>query len=146
MKTSRQISNPYGISLSDFRARQRDEADADLDRQDPPRGRYSHPYSYDPFTIWGEPKPDPRCNGSDWTDRLEEWDHKKFHELAKEIYVGNARPFNSLNCRGELIEKFLRRYYDEPKLELLRVIEFCNQSSGYPLWRLDYVMPAKAKT
>lgn len=129
--------NPYGIVVCD------DNADADLQRQDPPRTRMTHPYSYDPFTIWGKAEPDPCCNGSDYTDRLEEWDYKKFHEIAKETYVGGARPFNSQDCRGDLIEKFLRRYHNAPDLKLLRVIEYCNQSSGYPVWRLNYVTPSK---
>jgi len=123
-----------------------DDSDADLQRQDPPRTRARYPYSYDPFTIWGDPHPNDRCNGSDYTDRLEEWDYKKFNELAKEIYVDGdqrAAPFNSFNCRGDLIQKFLRRYHDAPDLELLRVIEYCNVSTGYPTWRLDYVIPSR---
>lgn len=113
------------------------EPDHDLTRSKPPRDKSRYSYSYDPFTIWGPPFPNKECNGSDYTDRLEQWDYDKYNRLAKEIYK-DARPFDSYHCRGDLIEKFLRAYHGNETIKLLRVIEYCNWSSGYPTWRLDY--------
>jgi len=114
--------------------------DEDLRPSKPRRTKWSFPYSYDPFTVWGEPFPNAACNGSVYVDRLEEWDHKKFARLIEEVRVGepHGRLFGE-GCRGDLVQKFLRRWHDKPNLRLLRVIEYCNVATGYPTWRLDYV-------
>lgn len=114
------------------------EPDADLMRRDPPYKKAAHPYTYCPFTIWGKPFPNEKCNGSEYTDRLDAWDRTKYAKLAS-VYYLNQSPFNSHNCKGHLIEAFLRDWYDDPKLQLLRVIEYCNRSTGYPTWRLDFI-------
>jgi len=117
-------------------------ADADLFRHDPPRTKQRHPYNYDPFTIWGAPRPSAECNDTNYTDRLEQEDHAKYALLSKKHYRsgGNAyeRPFDAQNCKGHLIEQFLRDWHNDPELKLLRVIEYCNASTGFPTWRLDF--------
>lgn len=116
-----------------------DDSDDDLMRHDPPWSKQSHPYCYDPFTIWGAPRPNKACNGTVYTDRLDQWDHAKYEQLASKHYrSGYERPFDSYRCKGHLIEAFLRDWFDDPELKLLRVIEYCDASSGYPTWRLDY--------
>ncbi len=122
---------------------ERPRGDEDLGpRHDPPWTKQSHPYSYDPFTIWGEPRPSKECNGSDYTDRLDQWDSAKYARLARKHYSSDTnsyeRPFDSHNCKGHLIERFLRDWYDDPKLKLLRVVEYCHPYTGYQTWRLDY--------
>lgn len=120
-----------------------DGADEDLIRHDPPWTKTSHPYTYDPFTIWGPPYPSKKCNGTDYTDRLDAWDHAKYARLAAKHYRSGEsdyhRPFDSYSCKGHLIEAFLRDWHEDPQLHLLRVVEYCNPHSGYPTWRLDYV-------
>lgn len=128
---------------------QRSDADLDLHpRHDPPWRKSDHPYNYDPFTIWGEPRPSKACNGTDYTDRLDQWDHTKYAQLAAKHYQSGTasyeRPFDSHHCKGDLIEAFLRDWYADPKLKLLRVIEYCHPYSGFQTWRLDY-QSAKAK-
>ncbi len=119
--------------------------DLDLQRSDPPRTRSTHPYSYDPFTIWGAPQAHAECTDTNWTDRLQEWDYAKYQVLAKKHYPDMSRPFDSYNCKGTLIEQFLRDWHADPDLKLLRVIEYCNAATGYPTWRLDIQQVKKAK-
>lgn len=107
--------------------------DDDLDRQSPPRTKSSHPYSYDPFTVWGGSSKE--CNGSEYTDRLAEW-YPKYHEIGRRIF-GDRRWFGT-HCHGEKIEEFLRELRSDPTLKLTRVVEYCNVSSGYPVWRVDF--------
>src|SRR5262249_1554438 len=120
-----------------------DDADADLGRHDPPWTRQSHPYCYDPITIWGAPRPSKECNGTVYTDRLDQWDRDKYARLAKKHYQSGdscyERPFDFPQCKGHLIERFLRDWFDDPKLRLLRVVEYCSPGTGYQTWRLDYV-------
>ncbi len=123
-------------------------ADSDLGRQDPPRSKHNrnYTYAYDPFTIWGAPRAHKECNGSDYTDRLEQFDRPKYHRLIEEIYKPeHCQIFSEHHCRGDLIEKFLRAYHDDESIKLLRVIEYCNWSTGYPTWRMDYVTTKVAK-
>lgn len=48
-----------------------DDADEDLIRHDPPWTKQSHPYCYDPLTIWGDPRPNKECNGTVYTHKGE---------------------------------------------------------------------------
>lgn len=116
----------------------RPSIDDDLTRCDPVRTPQTHPYNYDPFTIWGGPNPS--ANGSEWTDRLQQWDYSKYKALSEKHFSNGSRPFSSHGCQGELIQAFLRDFLDKPTLILTRVIEYCNQSSGYPLWCMVYVV------
>jgi len=123
--------------------------DEDLFRREPPWTKAKHPYSYCPFTIWGVPSPSPECNGSEYDDRLSQWDHDKYERLKKQHYhdaeTGNyLAPFSSNACKGDRIEAFLRDWYDDPALKLLRVIEYCQPYSGYPTWRFDFKKGTRA--
>ena len=135
-----------GHPLDVRRASPRDE---DLQRHDPPWTKQSHPYNYDPFTIWGTPGPSAECNGTNYTDRLSQGDHAKYERLAKKHYRSGSdayeRPFDSHDCKGHLIERFLRDWHGDPELKLLRVVEYCHPYTGYQMWRLDYASPKEAK-
>lgn len=117
-------------------------ADDDLFRNDPPRTKQRYPYNYDPFTIWGTPHPSAECNSTNYTDRLEQEDRAKYTLLSKKHYRSASniyeRPFDSQNCKGPLIERFLRDWHDDPELKLLRVIEYCNSFTGFKTWRLYF--------
>lgn len=127
-----------------------DDGDEDLTRHDPPWTKSDHPYCYDPLTIWGEPRPNKECNGTVYVDRLEQWDAAKYDRLAREHYRRGdtcyERPFDSYNCKGYLIERFLRDWFGDPKLRLLRVVEYCHPYTGYPTWRMDYVSSKEARS
>ena len=113
--------------------------DDDLERSNPPRTRITHPYSYDPFTIWGGKNR--KCNNSVYTDRMSQWDYKKFEETGLKVFgdKGSLGWFNTGN--GKKVEQFLRKYNGDNSLELTRIVEYCNVSNGYPVWRLDYYKP-----
>lgn len=91
---------------------------------------FSHPYSYDPFTIWKRQGAAP--NDSVYSDRLLQWDFKKHNELCQKHFGNKGQRWD--NRSPELIEKFLQDYLDDPTLSLCEVIEGCNQSNGYPYW------------
>ena len=95
----------------------------------------THPYSYDGFVTWRGGK-NKEANNTIYSDRLWQWDYKKADKLCikhfgdKSQYFGNRTP--------EQIEAFLRDFTDNPNLKLIFIMEYCNQSSGYPLWRFEY--------
>lgn len=97
------------------------------------RTKWSHPYNYDPILQWAGGA-DP--NGTVYTDRLLSWDYKKHDELC-EKHFGDRGQYWS-NRKPQTIEAFLRDYLDAPGLVLCVVTEHCNQSTGFPVWRLDY--------
>lgn len=124
--------SPYFVHVDD-------DVDHDLTgRHSPPWTKQTHPYCYDPFTIWGEARAHEECNGTDYTDRLDQWDRSKYERLAAKHYRGQ-RPFDSHHCKGHLIEAFLRDWHNDPQLRLLRVVEYCHPGTGFPTWQLDYV-------
>jgi hypothetical protein len=119
-----------------------EDQDRELRYSDERRTKQQYPYSYDPFTTWGSR--DPRCNGSVYTDRMDQWDHDKFISLGKKI-LGEVPNWFGTWCNGAKVEEFLREYMGKPNLKLTRVIEYCNMSTGYPTWRLDYYDPEGPK-
>jgi len=132
----------WKFAADDVRERKDSNRDVDLPRHHPRRTKQTHPYAYDPFTIWGQPSPNPKRNGSTYVDRLIQWDRAKYERLARKHYHSGGssymQPFNSQSCKGHLIEAFLRDWFDDPTLELLRVVEHCNPFTGERTWSLDY--------
>jgi hypothetical protein len=97
------------------------------------RTKFSHPYNYDPFTMWsGKDTPD----GSVYTDRLYQWDPKKHDDLCTK-HFGNCGQYWDYRSVDK-IQDFLRDYLDAPELKLCEVQEHCNQATGYPLWFFSY--------
>lgn len=99
----------------------------------PRKTKQSHPYSYDPFTIF---KIEGECTGSVYTDRLYQWDYKKHNALCQKHFGNEGQYWD--NREPEVIQAFLRDYLNKPALVLIKIIEYCNISNGYPVWRLDY--------
>ena len=92
----------------------------------------SKPYSYEPFYVF---KSSGKVNGSVYSDRMQQWDYDKYKASAEKT------DFKGYTKDPETVEAFLRAYFDEPELKLVRVIEYCNVSNGYPCWRVDYYTP-----
>lgn len=98
----------------------------------PRRTKHEYPYNYDPITLWK--RPESECNGTVYTDRLLSWDAEKYRELCQK-HLPDVRWDNA---HFTAIQSFLRDWFGEQKLFLVAVIEYCNQATGYPTWRLDY--------
>lgn len=88
---------------------------------------WSHPYNFDDYILWekGQGKGD----GSAYSDRMQQWDWEKYQSCWKQAF-DERQDF----ADPEKTTKFLRLYYDDPELELIRVIATVNHASGYPLW------------
>ena len=98
-----------------------------------PRTKYTHPYNYNPITQYDTGK---KANNTVYTDRLNQWDFEKSRKL-REKHFGDIGDYWDTRS-PEDIESFLRDYTNNNDLELIRVIEYCNQATGFPVWRLDY--------
>lgn len=99
------------------------------------RTKFTHPYSYDPILQWrgGEGTPNDSC----WSDRLLQWDYDKTRQLLKKHFPKQSGDYwNSGDSQS--IEAFLREWHENPKLVLLEVWEYCNASSGFPVWLFIY--------
>lgn len=96
------------------------------------RTKSSHPYSYDGFITWrgGE---NSEVNDTVYSDRLWEQDYRKADELCEKHFGDRGQYF--FNRDRKKIEAFLRDWYNKPELKLIFIMEYCNVSSGYPLWR-----------
>lgn len=99
------------------------------------RTKSSHPYCYDSFVQW-RGGANEEANGTIYTDRLLSWDMPKHDRLCVK-HFGNRHQYWS-DRDPDKIESFLRDWLDDQALKLILVMECCNQSSGYPTWRLDY--------
>jgi len=99
------------------------------------RNSRTNPYNYDTFIMIGEPNIE-RTTSSCYTDRLYQWDSKKYNDSAMEVF-GNEGQFWSQRSKSD-IEKFLKLYFSDETIDLVRVLQTCNHSSGYPLWVFEF--------
>lgn len=99
--------------------------------------KFTHPYSYDPIVQY---RASGESNGTIYTDRLLQWDFEKHDKLCVK-HFGNTGQYWD-NREPEKIEAFLRDWCDDRGLMLIQVTEYCNQATGYPTWRLDYLKGA----
>lgn len=97
--------------------------------------KLSHPYNYDPIVQYRNRNL--VATNTVYTDRMFGWDSKKHDALCKKHFGDVSQYWNSRS--PELIEAFLRDYMDRSDLQLVAITEHCNQATGYPLWRFDYI-------
>lgn len=110
------------------------------------RTKYSHPYSYDGFVQerCGE---NSEANSTVYTDRLLQWDYKLTRQLIQKHFADTGIDVGGdyWGARSaKAIEGFLRERLGHPELRVILVMEYCNVSSGYPVWRIDYHIPTKS--
>lgn len=104
------------------------------------RSKDEWPYSYSDHLVWFKDskyiKKLPKSCSTIYSDRLYQWDHTKYNKCCKEVWNNEGQYFNNRDPKD--IEKFLSLYYDRP-IELLKIGECCNVSSGYPIWIFFFV-------
>jgi hypothetical protein len=98
------------------------------------RTKRSHPYNYDGFVLW-RGGANEEANDTIYSDRLLDWDSAKHDELCQKHFGNRAQRWS--DRKPEEIEAFLRDFMDKPNLRLIFVMEYCNQATGYPVWRFD---------
>ena len=98
------------------------------------RTKDKYPYTYDGFVTWrgGE---NSEVTGTVYSDRLLQWNYQKTRDLMQK-HFGNTGDYYSSRSPKQ-IQAFLSEYFEE-EIELIFIMEYCNVSSGYPLWRFDF--------
>ena len=92
----------------------------------------TNPYNYDGYVIWQtEGKP----NSTIYSNRLLQWDWNKHNTLYQKHFGDNGQRWE--NREPGKIEAFLQDWENNQNLKLIRVMQYCNQASGYPVWRFD---------
>jgi hypothetical protein len=99
------------------------------------RTKITHPYSYAGF-VQERVLPQEEATATVYTDRLLEWDYDLTRKLQKE-HFGNDGDYYDKRSAAK-IQEFLRERLTRPTIEVVCVMEYCNQSTGYPTWRIDY--------
>lgn len=95
------------------------------------RNMFTHPYSYDGFVIYrgGE---NSEAKDTVYTDRLRS--ECSFEELSKKYDI---RDMNWRDKSIETLEMFLSELFSK-KMKIILFMQYCNISTGYPVWRIDY--------
>lgn len=96
--------------------------------------KQTNPYNYDPIELFSIEEVG---NSTIYSDRLISLDFKKHDKLLQELF-GDIGQFWSYRT-PEQIELFLQRWLDNSHLRLVKVVEYCNQVTGYPNWRFDFI-------
>lgn len=101
------------------------------------RTRSEYMYSYSPILRYQGNDTDHPNLSSVYHDRMWGWDYDKYRRCAKEAY-GDAGQMGLENHSITQHEKLLRSFFDDETIVLVRLIEYCNASNGYPCYRFDY--------
>jgi hypothetical protein len=99
------------------------------------RTKKSHPYSYEPYVIFG-PAGDVGT-ASAWTDQMRKEDRPRFDALCVKHFRDCNGPGWS-NLPQSNMTAFMRELYGDPRLEVYRLVEFCNTRTEFPEWRVDF--------
>ena len=78
-----------------------------------------------------------------YSDRLYQWDYKKFNECCETVWGNSGQMFDGRESKD--IEKFLQLYFGKEEVVLCKIIKYINQSTGYPYWRFDFTTQEKYK-
>jgi hypothetical protein len=74
----------------------------------------------------------PKGGSGAYSDRMIEWDYQKHKSLLKQVFGDEGQFWH--NREPSKIELFLKKYFDQPDLELVEIWQMNNASSGYPIW------------
>ncbi len=96
------------------------------------RTKRTHPYSYDGFITYRNGE-NSEITEECYSDRLTQWDYKKCRKLMKKHFKNDGDYY--YDRTPPQIEAFLAEYFDKKSVQLIFIMEYCNVSSGYPLWR-----------
>lgn len=94
----------------------------------------NHPYNYDEYVQWMKNYDEGKAHVV-YSDRLWEWDSKKYNKCCREVF-GNQGQFFS-NRKPEDIERFLSLYFGK-EVKLTAILQGCNAGNGYPYWVFLY--------
>lgn len=104
------------------------------------RTKSEYPYSYDGF-VQERCGKNSEATGTVYTDRLLQWNYKNTRRLLRKYFYDGK---NEWSCgdswrdrSAERIGKFLSEWFRR-KVRVVLVMEYCNASNGYPIWRIDY--------
>jgi hypothetical protein len=75
-------------------------------------------------------------NGCNDSDRLLMADWDKHNELCQKHFGDKAQIWGGR--KPELIEAFLRDYFDKPGLVLTKIMKMYNRSNAHPIWHFQY--------
>lgn len=99
----------------------------------PQRTKWTHPYAFDSFIVWEKSKVEGKGlqYGSAYHDRMIMWGSDNYYKCLKKVWPEPER----LDFKdSKRVEKFLRLYFKDRKLALIRIIEECNVSNGYSVF------------
>lgn len=98
------------------------------------RPKSTHPYCYDGFVVY-RALPNSEANMTLYSDRLRSHHMKEWSELSKKYFGDDGDSFEG-RCPNA-IQKFLAEVTNKPNLKIVFIMEYCNRSNGYPVWRFD---------
>lgn len=93
-----------------------------------------YPYSYDEYLLWRHDYHKDKSK-TVYSDRLYQWDSKKYDKCCEEIFGNHGQYFDDRNPKD--INKFLNMYLGK-EVKLTAVLQGCNRSTGYPFWKFVY--------
>lgn len=106
---------------------------------DQTRDKYDYPYSYSAFFLIGDHDTVKDCS-ADYTDRYRLWDEEKYNK-AREA-VGSQFRWSAMSLIE--LDRFVKAYYGDDHVAT-GLVEWCNASTGYPLWSIHFKKIEKVK-
>jgi len=108
-----------------------------VDENDNPvvRTQEKYPYSYDGFVTYRNGKNE-EVKSTIYSDRLLQWDYNKARNLMMKHFGESGDYWN--NRSPQKIESFLKDWTGDKSLKLILIMQYCNASTGYPVWRFDF--------
>lgn len=100
------------------------------------RTKSEYPYSYDGIVTYRDC--DLTAKHTVYHDRLKQWDSDKYERSRMEAASTSQGELAGYFNDPKVVEEMLQLYYEDDTIRLVMIMEYCNQSSGYPCWRFDY--------
>lgn len=107
------------------------------------KSKAEFPYNYDPIVQFmaemGPEQIEGTTEYTTWSDRLLTYaeDARSKHDDLCVKHFGNRGQYWDQR-EPQKIQEFLRDYFESTDLLLTKVVEHCNQATGYPCWQFFY--------
>jgi hypothetical protein len=116
------------------------------------RTKQEHPYNFSDFVRWAKYRnrkasdfklEEGQSLQNSYSDCMSRWDSDHFNKCFAEhlpIGSGGFRHGSPGN-----IEKFMRAFQRDEKLELLRIVDSCDCAGGWEIFRFDFIYNAQTE-
>lgn len=116
-------------------AYRRQSGQVDLEGNPVKYTKQQRPYCYSEHVVGRLAANHPKMSAI-YTDRMWSWDREKTQRLMQKHLSESRWQHPDMFA----VQEFMAEWLEDPKVQVIAVMEWCNAATGFPTWSIHYVL------